>query len=106
MKARLEETLFDVERSESFLTSDSFERSINPGLDVLGVGSIGLPLSPEAAKKIIQAGKGSETPMDESARKACELNADQFFLRNSAWTRQIQKLLQAAVPGLKAKPTG
>src|SRR6202041_265807 len=56
---------------------------------------IGLPLSAEVAKKI-QAGhaspyrKGSETLVDESVRQSWELNADQFFLRNPAWTEQIQ----------------
>ena len=113
IKTRLEDALSDVERSGSFLTSGSFEIGINPGLEVLGAGPIGLPLSTEMAKRIIQAshaspyGKGSETLVDESVRKSWELNADQFFLRNPAWTAQIEKLLKAVVPGLglTAEPT-
>jgi 2OG-Fe(II) oxygenase superfamily len=113
IKTRLEDALSDVERSGSFLTSGSFELGINPGLELLGAGPIGLPLSGEMARRIIQAshtspyGKGSETLVDESVRNSWELNADQFFLRNPSWTGQIQKLLQTVVSGLglKADPT-
>ena len=55
IKMRLEDALSDVERSGSFLTSGSFELGINPGLELLGAGPIGLPLSPEMARRIIQA---------------------------------------------------
>jgi hypothetical protein len=107
IKKRLKNALSDVERSGSFLTSDSFQIGINPGLEVSGAGPIGLPLSVEMAKRIIRHAspyqKGSKAPVDESVQKSWELNADQFFLRNPAWTEQIQKLLKAVVPGLGLK---
>jgi 2OG-Fe(II) oxygenase superfamily len=106
IKASLEQTLSEIECSGSFLTSGSFQSGINPGLEVSGAGPISLPLLAETAKKIIQAshvspyGKGGKTLVDKSVRKSWELNADQFSLRNPAWSRQIEKLLQAAVSGL------
>ena len=96
MRKRLEDALSDVERSGSFLMSNSFQIGINPGIDVLGAGPIGLPLSTEMAKTIIRHSslyrKGSETPVDESGQKSWELKADQFFLGKPAWTEQIKKL--------------
>jgi 2-oxoglutarate-Fe(II)-dependent oxygenase superfamily protein len=106
IKASLQKALSEVKYPGSFLTSRSFENAINPGLDVLGVGPISLPLSAEVVNKIIQAshvspyGKGSQTLVDDSVRKSWELNADQFFLRNPAWAKQIESLLKEAVPGL------
>lgn len=88
MRKGLEDALSDVERSGSFLMSNSFQ--INPGLEVLGAGPIGLPLS---------------TEMDESGQKSWELKADQFFLRNPAWTEQIKRLLKKkAAQSCSARP--
>ena len=113
IKESLEQILSEIQCSGSFLTSGSFKSGINPGLEVPSAGPIGLPLSVEAAKKIIQAshispyGKGNETLVDESVRKSWELNTDQFSLKNPAWTEQIDTLLQEAVSGLglMARPT-
>jgi 2OG-Fe(II) oxygenase superfamily len=113
IKESLEQVFSEIKHFGSFLTSASFEGGINPGLEVSGAGLIGLPLSAEAAKKIIQAshvspyGKGSETLVNESVRKSWELDTNQFSLRNPAWSNQMEKLLQAAVSGLglMAEPT-
>ena len=106
IKESLEQVFSDIKHSGSFLTSASLKGGINPGLEVSGAGPISLPLSAEAAKKIIQAshvspyGKGSETLINESVRKTWELNTDQFSLRNPEWSSQLEELLQAAVSGL------
>lgn len=113
IKKSLESTLSDVKWSGSFLTSGSFGKAFNPGLEVFGAGLIGLPLSAAVAKNIIQAshaspfGKGSKTLIDESIRNSWELNADQFSLRNPAWKTQIANLLTEVVSGLGliAEPT-
>jgi 2-oxoglutarate-Fe(II)-dependent oxygenase superfamily protein len=113
IKTTLDTTLSDVKWSGSVLTSGSFGKAFNPGLEVFGAGLIGLPLTAEVAKKIIQAshaspfGKGTKTLVDESVRKSWELNADQFALRNPEWKTQISTLLKEAVSGLglMAEPT-
>jgi hypothetical protein len=106
IKANLEQILSNIECPGSFLTSGSFEFGIDPGLTVSGVSPIGLPLSAEAAKKIIHASHISPY-VDESVRKSWELDTNQFSLRNPSWSKQIEKLLQEAVSGLglMVKPT-
>jgi hypothetical protein len=54
IKQSLKQILSEIQCSGLFLTSGSFQNGINPGLEVSGAGPIGLPLSVEAAKKIIQ----------------------------------------------------
>ena len=103
IKKGLKHALSDV-GSGSFITSDSYHIGVNPGLEVLGVGPVGLPMSADIVKNIIQANASS---YESTPQKAWELNEGQFFLRNPTWDEQIAKLLKAAVSGLglKADPT-
>lgn len=111
IKDTLEHILASTKSSGSFLTSGSFEDAINPGLKIPGVGSVGLPISADQAKAITQSchlspcGTGSETLVDEPVRKSWELNADQFFVRNPAWQKQILKLMGNVVSGLELTAT-
>jgi hypothetical protein len=64
MRKGLEDALSDVEHSGSFLMSNSFQIGVNPGIEVLGAGPIGLPLSTEMAKTII----GHSSPYRKEAK--------------------------------------
>jgi hypothetical protein len=90
----------------------------NPGLNVNGIGIIGLPLSEHYAKELIKVshqapfGKGSQTIVDTTVRKTWELSPDQFELRNPAWQKTVQNIvafvcklfgIQAASSDVKAE---
>ena len=82
-----------------FATTGALSSAVNPGLNVHGLGIIGLPLSAREAVELAKAchqapfGKGSETIIDTDVRNTWELNADQFELENPEW----QKVLDSAV---------
>lgn len=88
---RLFKLLSDIQYSGSFLTTQSSQSGLVPGLHIPNIGQIRLPLSPDDAKAIIQSchaspfGKGTETVVDESVRKSWELNTDQFSIQNPSW---------------------
>lgn len=100
-KADLRAALDDIDKQSlgSFATSGIVPNSANPGLDVKGIGGIGLPLSARDAVEISKVcrqspfGKGSETVVDTSVRKTWELNPSQFELQNPDWQRCIQGLV-------------
>ena len=79
---------------------------IPPGLEIEGLGEIGLPLENGTAKKIIAIskkapfGKGSKTILDESIRNTWELDPHSFKLNNSDWGKFIEKLLIKVGEGL------
>jgi len=70
-----------------------------PGLDVDGVGSIGLPLGKAQAQELIaqcrQApyGQGTETLVDTDVRRVWELDATQFELANPKWPTFVESLV-------------
>jgi hypothetical protein len=98
--------LKDVETPGSFFTNNALNAAINPGLDVPGVGPVGLPVSPEVAQSIAATchaspfGKGSQTLIDESVRKTSELDASQFSLRNPLWELQLKAIVTEIVQAL------
>ncbi|GAB1195000.1 hypothetical protein APSETT444_004252 [Aspergillus pseudonomiae] len=98
--------LDDIQSSGSFMTSANIHTAINPGLYIPDVGNIGLPISAEHAKAIIQSchlspyGKGTETLVDESVRKSWQLDASQFALQNPRWQHQVELFMDKAVTGL------
>ncbi|KAK5149252.1 hypothetical protein LTR04_007275 [Oleoguttula sp. CCFEE 6159] len=85
---------------------------VQPGLYIEGIGIVGLPLGERDAKAIIQAshqapfGKGNETLVDVTVRKTWELNADQFQLRNPAWSKFLQKILDNTAEALGVHVSG
>jgi predicted 2-oxoglutarate/Fe(II)-dependent dioxygenase YbiX len=68
-----------------FCTSGTLS-PIDPGLEVVGVGPVRLPLKPAMAKSLIAAariapfGKGTETLVDTKVRKTFEIDASQIQL--------------------------
>lgn len=64
--------------------------SVNPGLEVAGVGRFGVPLAENSIHQLISAsgqapyGKGSETIIDTSVRKTREIDGSRIQLRHPA----------------------
>ena len=89
-----------------FAKAGTLPSAINPGLNVRGLGIIGLPLSEreavELGKTCHQApfGKGSETIVDTTVRNTWELNADQFELQNPAWQTTLDEALEQVAAAL------
>ncbi|KAJ1714668.1 hypothetical protein NYO67_3155 [Aspergillus flavus] len=94
------------------MTSANIDTAVNPGLYIPDVGNIGLPISTEHAKAIIQSchpspyGKGTETLVDESVRKSWQLDASQFALQNPRWQLQVELFVDKAVTGLGLTANG
>ena len=80
----------------TFATSGALPASINPGLDILGLGRVGLPLSERDAKSIIDLsheapfGKGSETLVDETVRRTWEIDPGKIRFRNLRFPNLVQ----------------
>lgn len=105
-KKNLLQTLSEIQPRGTFMTQNSQDRAVNPGLKVPGVGTIGLPISVQTAKALIRSarmspyGMGTETLVDESVRKSWQLDSDQFALQNPHWKHQIGVLVGDAITGL------
>ncbi len=75
--------------------------AVLPGLEVEGVGSIGVPVAPADAKRII--GKASQAPyglgeatiVDTDVRRVWQLEPSQFALRNDAWNEALTGIVDA-----------
>ena len=101
LKKELHQCLKEINGKGSghFATTGALSSAVNPGLNVNGLGIIGLPLSEREAVELTKAchqapfGKGSETIIDTDVRNTWELNADQFELENPEW----QTILDSAV---------
>lgn len=72
-----------------------------PGLDVVGVGTVGMPVSAADAMRLIaqaaQApyGRGEETIVDTEVRRVWQLEPSQFTLRNDAWQGHVAAIVDA-----------
>ncbi|KAI9836172.1 MAG: hypothetical protein M1837_003435 [Sclerophora amabilis] len=103
LKRRILKSLSTVKAKSaygSFAFSETLPYAVNPGLDINGIGAIGLPLSERDATTITKAchkapfGKGGDTIVDPLVRNTWELNADQFELKNPAWGGFLQKVVE------------
>src|ERR1700677_981712 len=73
--------------------------AVLPGLEVQGLGSIGVPVAPADAKRII--GKASQAPyglseatiVDTEVRRVWQLEPSQFELRNAAWSEALANVV-------------
>lgn len=78
---------------------------INPGLEVVGVGPVKLPLKPTMAKSLIAAariapfGKGTETLVDTKVRKTFEIDAAQIKL-SAEWEKAIEEVVSRVASDL------
>ncbi|RAO71302.1 uncharacterized protein BHQ10_007314 [Talaromyces amestolkiae] len=113
LKQNLDLALSEIKSSGSFMTQKALSSAVIPGLHVPGVGAIGLPITIESAKAMIQSsrmspyGKGTETLVNETVRKSWQLDANQFSLQNPLWEKQVGIYKDQAIAGLgltTAKP--
>jgi hypothetical protein len=90
--------LSKIDRPGSFCVSGHVP-AILPGLDVAGLGPIGLPLTSTQAEELKKCceqaphGKGTETLVDTSVRRVWRLKPEQFTLENPAWPAQVQQIV-------------
>lgn len=75
--------------------------AVLPGLEVKGVGPIGVPVTSADAKRLIarasQApyGRGEATIVDRDVRRVWQLGPSQFALRNAAWNEGLAGVVDA-----------
>ncbi len=75
--------------------------TVLPGLEVKGIGPIGIPVAPADAKRMIgkasQApyGQGEATIVDTEVRRVWQLERSQFNLRNAAWSEAVAGVVDA-----------
>jgi hypothetical protein len=92
---QLSEALKKIDRPGLFCVSGSVP-AVLPGLEVDGLGSIGLPLSASQANELkalcqqAPYGKGEQTLVDTSVRRVWRLEPSHFALINPDWKRFIQ----------------
>ena len=88
-----------IEQPGSFSTSGTMAPCFL-GLEVAGIGPIGLPLTEGQAKEIInhcaQApfGRGEQTVVDKNVRRVWQMDPGQFQLRNPAWDGRVAALVE------------
>src|SRR5262249_17108822 len=95
---KLDRELGQIDRPGTFCASGSVP-AVLPGLEVEGLGPIGLPLTPKAAKDLIKHchrapyGKGEKTHVDTNVRRVWRLEPERFELKNPEWARLIEGIV-------------
>ncbi len=90
----LDEALSRIDRPGSFCVSGRAPAVI-PGLEVKGMGPVGLPLNEIQAKELKKHcqqapyGKGEQTLVDTSVRRVWMMKPDRFSLTNPDWDRFV-----------------
>src|SRR5262249_16940521 len=96
---RLSKVLDQIDRPGSFCASGSVP-AILPGLEVDGLGPVGLPLTARQAEELKQQceqapyGTGEQTLVDTSGRRVWELKPERFQLTNPDWDSFLQQTVQ------------
>ncbi len=95
----LSAALDQIDRPGTFCASGNVP-AILPGLEIQGLGPVGLPLTAKAARELIahgeQApyGKGTETLVDTRVRRVWKLDPKKFTLRNPEWSGLIDGIVR------------
>lgn len=95
---KLSQSLDKIDRPGTFCVSGEMPTTL-PGLEVKGLGPIGLPLTVSQAKQLKKVcqqapyGKGEETVVDTSVRRVWQLTPDQFSLKNPEWEKFVGKMV-------------
>jgi hypothetical protein len=95
----LSKVLRQIDRPGSFCVSGSVP-AVLPGLEVEGLGPVGLPLTSGQAnelKKLCEQapyGKGEETVVDTSVRRVWLLKPDRFALKGPDWGPFLQQTVR------------
>ena len=95
----LSQALENIDRPGSFCVSGSVP-VVLPGLEVAGLGLVGLPLTAvqaEELKKLCEQapyGKGEETVVDTNVRRVWRLTPDRFTLTNPDWGKFLRQTVR------------
>jgi hypothetical protein len=95
----LEQALGRIDRPGSFCAVGSAPLVL-PGLEVHGLGPIGLPLTAVQAKELIKRceqaphGKGDKTLVDTKVRRVWRLKPERFNLTNPGWKEFIERTVK------------
>lgn len=93
-----------VETTVPFFASQSIEAAINPGLQIQGISSIGLPVSLDAAEAILRGCHCRPVPehasSDGQTAVSYELDDGQFICRNPRWHRQVSSFARKGIAKL------
>jgi predicted 2-oxoglutarate/Fe(II)-dependent dioxygenase YbiX len=98
-QGRILDALKPIDRPSAFCTHGAGPATL-PGLEVRGVGTVGLPLSAEQAvlirEKAEQAsyGKGQQTLVNTDVRRVWRLAPDRFALSNPQWSDAVAQMVE------------
>jgi hypothetical protein len=101
----LSQILETIDRPGSFCGSGSAP-VVLPGLEVEGLGPVGLPLTAGQARELkalceqAPYGKGEETVVDTSVRRVWRLKSERFSLTNPDWADFLRKTVRQVQKGL------
>ena len=99
MDEHLLEALAGIDRPGDVFTAGDREPAM-PGLEVEGLGTVGLPLSKAQARALIRRcrqapyGKGAQTLVDTDVRRVWEMDPAHFELTNPKWEALIESILE------------
>ncbi|HEX8199508.1 MAG TPA: 2OG-Fe(II) oxygenase [Isosphaeraceae bacterium] len=94
LRKKLIQAVEKIDRPGSFCVSGSAP-AVLPGLEVEGLGPVGLPLTVKQAKELIKQchqapyGKGEKTLVDTKVRRVWRMEPDRFSLTNPEWDRFV-----------------
>ncbi len=98
MDEHLLEALAGIDRPGDVVAAGDWELTM-PGLEVEGLGTVGLPLSKGQARALIRKcrqapyGKGTQTLVDTNVRRVWEMDPAQFELTNPKWDALIESII-------------
>ena len=98
MDEHLLEALAAVDRPGDVVAAGDWELTM-PGLEVEGLGTVGLPLSKTQARALIRKcrqapyGKGTQTLVDTDVRRVWEMDPAQFELTNPKWEALVESII-------------
>jgi hypothetical protein len=90
--------LDSLDESPRFCVSGS-EAPVLPGLEVTGVGPVGVPVSPDAARQLIEQasqapyGRGEETIVDTDVRRVWQIEPKQLAIHNPQWDELLANIV-------------
>lgn len=111
-KQALQQLLAGLGEASQFVSTGQLS-AVLPGLEVKGIGPVGVPITAADAKRIItkanQApyGRGEATIVDTDVRRVWQLEPSQFGLRHAAWNEALANAVDAIKDdlGIRGKVT-
>ena len=104
-KEKVLKVLREIKGSGSFVSTGT-KSFIFPGMEIMGVGEIGFPVSEIESKEIIKVahkapfGKGSETVINLEVRSGWEIDANKITFINNEWGKFIDEIIEQIKPEL------